>query len=252
MQANEPPSIEEVRKVLFPLDKFHLFVVGTEECENSIMTSFFLSGKNNWMAYLTEAFGPNYVKITACTMQATHIVMFAHVSIHRLISDVGWAAVPTGIANVVGNKGGVSIVFTVGKTKFIVTNAHLTAHQDKVDGRNADFKRINEETPKALSHQTYFRKLDGYKEKRSQKINRRGGDGGPQPRLNDVGAAISNDSGLMNKDDPKGAAASRPSGLIGCADRVIFMGDLNYRIRGTRWACVHLPLKAFDTFALLY
>ena len=39
LQANTPPSIEDIRKELLRENTYHLYIIGSEECENSIAYS---------------------------------------------------------------------------------------------------------------------------------------------------------------------------------------------------------------------
>lgn len=102
--AKKPPSVEKARVKLFPLNKFHVYVIGTEECERSIAQSAVNTSKKAWEAYLTEVLGPMYVPIRSHTLQAIHIIAFAHVGIAHLCTDISSAAVATGMGNTLGNK----------------------------------------------------------------------------------------------------------------------------------------------------
>lgn len=48
----------------------------------------------------------------------------------------------TGFLNQVGNKGGISVSFKLGKTNFMFITCHLAAHQDKIEQRNAHYNKI--------------------------------------------------------------------------------------------------------------
>lgn len=48
----------------------------------------------------------------------------------------------TGFGNVVGNKGGVQVGFRLGRTSLAFINAHLAAHQEKMNDRTRDFTKI--------------------------------------------------------------------------------------------------------------
>ena len=104
LQANTPPSIEEVKKELLREKTYHLYIIGSEECENSIAYSAVNTKKDKWMGYLQEALGESYVKIRSQTLQAINLILFSHVSVATLISDVHSAAVPCGLGNTLGNK----------------------------------------------------------------------------------------------------------------------------------------------------
>ena len=96
LEANTPPPIDQVRSCLIPENKFHIYVIGSEECENSIMMSALNPSKKNWELYLNDIIGSSYVPIRAQTLQAVHLMVFAHASIAPYVTDVNSAVVPTG------------------------------------------------------------------------------------------------------------------------------------------------------------
>jgi hypothetical protein len=141
--AKQPPFKEHITEKLLPVDKFHLYIVGTEECERSIAQSALNPSKKNWEIYLKEALGPRYVPLRSHTLQAIHIIAFIHESLVHLCSVATSAAVATGAGNTLGNKGAVGLLLRIGNTKIVVVNAHLSAHQNAVKQRNAEFHKIN-------------------------------------------------------------------------------------------------------------
>eukprot|EP00605_Chrysophyceae_sp_TOSAG23-4_P002561 GSChrysophyteH1.ASY1.ANO1.2826.1 assembled CDS len=184
LAAKDPPAVDEMRKTLLPPGKFHIYIIGTEECERSIARSALNPSKKNWENHLGEALGPLYVPLRAHTLQAMHIIAFAHQGISHLCSDITSGCIATGLGGTLGNKGAVALNMKLGPdTTLTVVNAHLAAHQNAVKKRNEEFNKIDKEMPAALSR-----------------------------RLR------------------------RSASLSSSAKRVIFMGDMNYRIRGNREA----------------
>jgi len=145
--AQKPPPIEQATKFLLPLNNYHIYIIGTEECERSIAASAFNNSKKNWESYLKQALGVLYKPIGQHTLQAIHIIAFAHESIWHLCNNFTSTSVATGLGNFMGNKGAVAISFNVAKTRFAFVNAHLAAHQNATKQRNAEFQRINREAP---------------------------------------------------------------------------------------------------------
>ena len=137
-------------------------------------------------------------------------MVFVHNSIAHLCSEVVSAAVATGMGNTLGNKGGVGISFFVGNTKILIVNSHLAAHDKAVKQRNADYLKINNDLPPLLDR------------KQEAQLAKSGS-----------GIISTTRSGIVKK---------RPLAMLGhdllklprYADRTIYMGDLNYRIRGNR------------------
>ncbi len=62
-----------------------------------------------------------------------------------MITNVQSHAVPTGICNKLGNKGGIGISLNVGKTSFCFLTAHLAAFQDQIDRRTFEFELISKQ-----------------------------------------------------------------------------------------------------------
>lgn len=174
------------------------------------------------------------------------MIVYAHKSIAYLCSEVSSGAVPTGIGNTLGNKGGVGIQFTVGATKIVIVNAHLAAHQKAVKQRNADFEKIDKEMPFSLRRRSTIRKGDRVSRNSSRSVAAEGDGPVNQETISAVSKLRSSGSYIWR------TAASRegsntmehlrkvlrdpalPPSLSNYGDRVIFMGDLNYRIRGNR------------------
>ncbi len=116
MQASLPENMELVRKRLLSPDAYHIVVVGTEECQNSIATSVIKQSKKNWEAMLAKAMGHSYDILRGHTLQATHLIVFVHKALLPIIGGVRSAAIAVGIGTrttKLGNKGGVGIAFSV-------------------------------------------------------------------------------------------------------------------------------------------
>mgnify|MGYP000029135664 CR=1 FL=1 len=102
---------------------------------------------------------------------------------------------PCGLANKLGNKGGVGIALTVGTTRCLFVSCHLAAHQKHIQHRNADYARI--EALMDLPRGRVVLPAQGEGEQVPVSSL-------PQRRVSDE------------------------------YDRVVFLGDMNYRINGTR------------------
>jgi len=181
----------------------HIYVVGTEECERSIAASYVLSSKDTWEGKLGDALGDQYKLIASETLMAIHIVMFASLDIAHYITQVSTDRVATGLFNgKVGNKGGVCISCLIGDTSVLFVNSHFAAHQNSVEDRNGDFRKIcfgtSLKPPRSLS-------------------------GSPEPSTPDA-------------ESPKSKATpdSKRFNITERYDAVFWSGDLNYRINGLR------------------
>lgn len=182
---------------------------------------------------------------------------FVHRSLSHLCSVVTSAALPTGMGNTLGNKGAVALFLKIGNTKMLIVNAHLSAHQKAEKQRNAEFQKINVQIP------TLLEKKDssiGAAEVITTDFNSTSPDNAVPPNT-ESGAALSpttategtdtnnnndsDDEAEPNNDDTIVVTRTQSSSvdvrtkstskqLHQCADVVVFMGDLNYRINGNR------------------
>lgn len=69
--AKKPPSMMKLKELLLPQSKFHLYFIGTEECERSIAQSAFYSSKRNWEDFILKIIGSEYDKLTSVTLQVS-------------------------------------------------------------------------------------------------------------------------------------------------------------------------------------
>ena len=91
---------------------------------------------------IKDCLGDNYFMVSSVSLQATHLVVFAHLKLGPLISSVSTDSVATGLKGSMGNKGSVKVSFKLAETSFTVINSHLHSGQDEVVQRNKDIKLI--------------------------------------------------------------------------------------------------------------
>ena len=72
------------------------------------------------------------------------MVVFCHKLLKDRITHVEKHNEATGVAHVLGNKGGVAVAMVVKDTRLCFVNSHLTAHQHQTKRRNDDVKEIIE------------------------------------------------------------------------------------------------------------
>jgi phosphatidylinositol-bisphosphatase len=155
------------------------------------------SGKARWEQQARDHLGEDYRLVGSQNMGAIHIMVFVHQYLWRYCWDVKNAQVATGFGNVVGNKGGTQVGFSLGHTSLLFINVHLPAHQGKMKERTQSMARILEDSPI-----------------RRQKSSN---------RLVRTNSHVS------------GVSAPRESyGVHDDYDRVFFMGDLNTRVNASR------------------
>ncbi|CAG8565059.1 10268_t:CDS:2 [Acaulospora morrowiae] len=124
---------------------YHLLVIGTQECQHNIKHSIFFPSKEEWESRLIDYLGDEYVLVKTETMAALHLAVFVWRQCKDFVKDYQHDGVATGLANLFGNKGGIGISLLFGNTSLCFINSHLAAHQDKVQERNNDVKKISKE-----------------------------------------------------------------------------------------------------------
>lgn len=224
MHAKKP---QDDLRLWVPLNKYHIVAVGTEECVNSIAKSVVFTSKKQWESLLKDTLGDEYVLVASHSLTAIHNIVFVHESVIPLLSNIQSDAVATGLGNQLGNKGGVGIAFSIGRTSFAFVNCHFDAHQHNTEKRNGNFHRINQE-------------LKLYPLQASSVTS---------TTLTPTSAAVTGESSLdgLGRTTTTRFSLSSPvlqqagGGLTGkklaiseSFDRVFWFGDLNYRINGTR------------------
>jgi len=85
---------------------------------------------------IATCLGENFRLVSSVSLQATHLVVFAHISLIPLISEVSHADFATGFNKMMGNKGAVTIRFKLGQTAVRVVNCHFHSGQNNVEIRN--------------------------------------------------------------------------------------------------------------------
>lgn len=120
-----------------PLEPLHhIYAVGS--CE---------SGKGRFVQQVKEHLGEDYFMVGSNTLSAIHIMVFLHRYLWRYCWDIKTGHVATGFGNVMGNKGGVQVGFSLGRTSVLFINAHLAAHANKMEERSRNFTRILRDSP---------------------------------------------------------------------------------------------------------
>ena len=135
-------------------------------------------------------------------------------------------AIPTGVCDKLGNKGGIAIAITIAKSKFCFLTAHLAAHQHQIERRINEFVKISKEIALVL-----------------------GSNGEGNNNTNYQEPSISSDSEDDDYDDARYRRSDSPEYLSCCChsnnvqiqdilqdffDFIFWGGDLNFRINGTR------------------
>lgn len=191
-----------------------------------------------------------------------------------MCSIVTSVALATGVGNTLGNKGSVAISLKFGSFNFLVINAHLSAHQKATKQRNAEFQKMNRIIPNLLEKKEpslgTSAGFSSFAVKSSEGSNLQTStsptttldsnnlniktnmqeisdpvvkeidvmsddaesDDGNEEDINKSEVAASNPN--IQADLEKSQSKAFDKSLDQCGEFVIFMGDLNYRIKGNR------------------
>lgn len=138
-----PPSITEINKWI-PRGGYDLYAIGTQECSKKSKDENPESKEedSDWFNLVQEAVGDEYVRLCHDTLLHMNLIVLVHRSHKLKITNVRKDKIATGIANIVGNKGGVAISLFFNETSLCFVNSHLAAHQHRVEDRNQNYKQI--------------------------------------------------------------------------------------------------------------
>jgi hypothetical protein len=144
--GNASPSEVDLSSWI-PRNQYDVYVIGVQECmyeaaRDMCDKEVFPSCSAEWLTQLQMTIGNEYQVITSVSLREIRITAFVRKSLASGLSGVYSDNVATGIGNVVGNKGGVAITFSMGHQSFCFLNCHLAAHQHKQEDRNDDIRLI--------------------------------------------------------------------------------------------------------------
>ncbi|CAD8094341.1 unnamed protein product [Paramecium sonneborni] len=131
-------------KRLFNIDILHhdLIVIGTQECQRSIVTSLFCESKSEWEVKLQNELGKTYFKVQSATLNAMHIIVFAHRSLIPRISFSKSYTLSQGFMGIVGNKGGIAVSVNINDKIYLFVNSHLESGQNSESKRQTQFSKL--------------------------------------------------------------------------------------------------------------
>lgn len=169
-----------------------------------------------WDAAWQSTLGEDWYRVSVASLGAVRSSLYARRKLQHQIKGVGCDGTACGMAGMLVNKGAAAIKAQLNRTTFVFVGAHLTAHAKSVVRRNADFRRIDTllfRSP-SLATPADADTLDLIHKEISS----------VSPLV--IGAL----DGVTNwlGDTIGDKATSRR--LVDAFDRVIFAGDLNYRL----------------------
>ncbi|KAJ7528736.1 hypothetical protein O6H91_15G016700 [Diphasiastrum complanatum] len=150
-------------------------------------------------SFLADVLGKSYSLISTSTMLSLQLFIFAKISIQPFISDMRVDRVGVGgFGGVVGRqKGAVAVALRFRRTSFLFVACHLAPHESNLVERNAQYTRICD---------NLFRPTAG-------------------------GWSCLQNTAVLTSDSTKQASSTS---VVEKYDVVIWLGDLNYRVEGSR------------------
>ena len=86
-----------------------------------------------------------YTPLAIHSLGGVQAVLLIKTKLLTKVEGVHVSDVACGVGNVLHNKGGIGVWLKLEGKSFLFVTSHLAAHEDKVDERNGDYKRIVEE-----------------------------------------------------------------------------------------------------------
>lgn len=65
--------------------KHHIYVVATQECCHSILTSFIFNSKSEWKNKINLLLGKEYQEMACVSMNAMNLSVYVHMSVHPFV-----------------------------------------------------------------------------------------------------------------------------------------------------------------------
>lgn len=126
-----------------PKEKYDMYVVSTQESEYTPRPGYISSEEDLW-SYFRTHLGDNYIKLANISLQHIRLACFVRRNHYYKICRVKVGTVATGIAGVIGNKGGCGISFDIYDNRICFVGSHLAARIDRkrLEARNQNFRDI--------------------------------------------------------------------------------------------------------------
>lgn len=222
--AEMPIEESDIRSIVEALDVSTLQVVFVTAQELVGLTITTIAGQTDvldeanaqkWDASWASTLGDDWVQASAASLGAVRVNLYMRKEVTA--TNVESDAVACGLAGMLVNKGAAAVRCRVGTTHFLFVGAHLCAHAKHTKRRNADFRRIDASLFRAASAS-----LIPFKLPRAPK--------GAPPSADEDEEEDEDAQWEMPSWISDAFATGSGTRLVDSHDRVIFAGDLNYRI----------------------
>lgn len=101
-----------------------------------------VSCEMDWFSRLENHLGKDYVTVATISMWEIRLFVAVKKVLAHKITQAQEGTEATGVAGVMGNKGGVGVAFRYERTTMCFICAHLAAHQEKTQDRNSNVEDI--------------------------------------------------------------------------------------------------------------
>lgn len=118
---------------------YDLYVINLQESEFSTHDH---SCEAEFSSRLQQHLGKAFVKLVSVSLGAIRLFVMIRRSLYFSATNLMTRGIPTGVAGVMANKGGVGISFKLNDTTLCFIGSHLAAHQGKIEQRNENQRSI--------------------------------------------------------------------------------------------------------------
>eukprot|EP01127_Copromyxa_protea_P022884 TRINITY_DN8432_c0_g1_i1.p1 TRINITY_DN8432_c0_g1~~TRINITY_DN8432_c0_g1_i1.p1 ORF type:complete len:1031 (+),score=159.25 TRINITY_DN8432_c0_g1_i1:58-3150(+) len=120
-----------------------IYAISLQECTYTPRSGF-ATCEEDFFGWVLRHIGDNYVKLAGVSLMGIRTVVFIKRHHYYKVDNVRYATVPTGIAGIIGNKGGAAVTFTLYGQSFCFLGSHLEARIDysRLLERNQNCKDI--------------------------------------------------------------------------------------------------------------
>ena len=166
------PSESDI-PLLFPHDinKFDLFVISTQECLRSILSSMIISSKDEWINLLSKFFGDNFLNLINSNLGPCHLCVFVKKEKAKHFHELRSGELETGLFNFFSNKGAVSASMKYKDKNILFIGCHLAAGHNENNKRNESLLRIKTTLKTSINIEAK-NKLKSYKKNINESLNK--------------------------------------------------------------------------------
>ena len=157
--ARPPPQLQP----WLDIGRHDLYAISTQEADRHLAVAVVLPAKPRWEAALRRAFGidgdgddgaSGYTWLGSRALGGSHVALLVRTALVPSITRLRRGGVPAGLlGGLLGNKGGVALELTLGRSTLLFVGVHLAAHTGRaaVEARDSQLLSIFARLPAALS-----------------------------------------------------------------------------------------------------